>query len=123
LQKELTTYIPDVNARDAFSFPKLESLQYLRGVIREGLRLSHGVTARMPRLVPYPLEFEDWVIPPWTPVSMTVHDVHFDPEVYPEPLEFKPERWIGNPKAPDGESLEKYWVVFGKGPRMCLGIK
>lgn len=123
LRKELITAIPDVNAPGAFAFSKVEPLEYLRGVVREGVRLSHGVTARMPRIVTHPIQFQEWTIPPWTPVSMTMIDVHFDPDLYPEPTTFKPERWIGNPKAPDGESMEHYWVGFGKGTRMCLGMQ
>lgn len=123
LRKELFTAIPDITAANAFAFSKLEALEYLRGVVREGIRLSYGVTSRMPRLVNHPLQFREWSIPPWTPVSMTMMDVHFDPEIYPEPDTFKPERWIGNPKAPDGNSMEHYWVGFGKGTRMCLGMQ
>ena len=123
LRKELFAAIPDIHAPDAFAFSKVETLEYLRGVVREGIRLSHGVTARIPRIMTHPVAFQDWTIPPLTPVSMTVMDVHFDPEIYPEPLVFKPERWLGNPKAPDGESMEKYWVAFGKGTRMCLGMQ
>lgn len=122
LRKELFTAIPDLNAPDAFAFLKVESLEYLRAVAREGLRLSYGVTGRIPRLLTHPIQFQEWTIPPWTPVSMTMMDVHFDPELYPEPYTFNPERWLGNPKTPHGESLEKYWVPFGKGPRMCLGM-
>lgn len=35
------------------------------GVIREGLRLSHGVTTRLPRVAPMEsLRYKNWVIPP-----------------------------------------------------------
>ena len=54
---------------------------------------------------------------------MTIMDVHFDEKIYPKPKEFVPERWLGDPKAPDGNSLDRYFVAFGKGPRLCLGIK
>lgn len=123
LRKELFAAIPSINATDAFAFSRLERLEYLRGVVREGIRLSHAVTARMPRIVSHPIQFQEWTIPPWTPVSMTMVDVHFDSDIYPEPKMFKPERWMGNPKAPDGNSLEHYWVGFGKGTRMCLGMQ
>ncbi|KAF2434308.1 cytochrome P450, variant [Tothia fuscella] len=122
LREELWAAIPDINAADAFSYPKLEQLPYLKGVYREGIRLSHGVSARNPRLIPYPIEFNEWTIPAHTPVSMTIMNVTFDPEIFPEPNEFRPERWMNNPRAPDGQSLEQYWVNFGKGTRMCLGI-
>lgn len=52
--------------------------------------------------------------------------MNFDSEVYDEPNRFMPERWIGAggpPKAVDGSSLDSYFVGFGKGTRMCLGIK
>jgi cytochrome P450 len=58
-----------------------------------------------------------------TPISMTLMDVTFNEKLYPKPNDFVPERWLRNPKAPDGESLEKYWVAFGKRQRNCLGIK
>lgn len=40
-----------------------------------------------------------------------------DPAVFPEPLKFRPQRWIENPK------LSKYQVAFSKGSMSCLGIK
>jgi cytochrome P450 len=123
LRKELWEAIPDLSAPDAFAHQKLENLPYLRGCIREGIRLSHGVTGRNPRIWDTPLRFNEWTIPPGIPVSMTVTDVHFNEELYPKPKEFIPERWLNNPKAPDGSSMERYFVAFGKGPRQCLGIK
>ena len=85
--------------------------------------MSHGGSGRNPRIWTTPLEYRDWLIPPNVPVSMTITDVHFNNEIYPKPDEYEPERWAGNPKAPDGSSLERYFVAFGKGPRQCLGIK
>jgi cytochrome P450 len=123
LRAELFAAVPDLSAPDALSFGKLESLQYLRGCVREGIRLSYGVSCRIPRLIDTPVAYGDWVIPPGTPISMTILDIHFTETLYPKPYDFIPERWFNNPKAPDGESMEKYWVAFGKGPRNCLGIK
>ena len=40
-----------------------------------------------------------------------------DPEVYPNPDTFDPERWI----AGDAEKASKNWLVFGTGPHYCLG--
>lgn len=123
LRAELFTAVPDLSAPDAFSYQKLEKLQYLHGCVREGIRLSYGVSCRMPRLIDTPVAYGDWIIPPDTPISMTILDVQFNETLYPKPYNFVPERWFNNPKAPNNESLEKYWVAFGKGPRNCLGIK
>ena len=39
-----------------------------------------------------------------------------DPQVYPEPDVFDPDRWITG----DAESKTKNWLVFGAGPHDCL---
>ena len=49
---------------------------------------------------------------------MTIMDVHFNEEIYPNPKDFVPERWLGDAKAPDGNSLDRYFVAFGKGPKL-----
>jgi len=122
LRAELFEAVPNPSAPDAFAFHKMESLTYLHACVREGIRLSYVVSARMPRIIDTTVVFKDWVIPAGTPISMTMLDITFNEKLYPKPNDFVPERWLGNPKAPDGESLEKYWVAFGKGPRSCLGI-
>lgn len=49
---------------------------------------------------------------------MEPYSVLKDPEIFPEPFSFKPERWL------DKENrLDKYLVAFGKGSRGCIGIK
>jgi hypothetical protein len=45
--------------------------------------------------------------------------VHRNPEIFPEPTVFDPERWLQE----DSHDLDKYLVSFSKGPRSCLGIK
>ncbi|KAL2425367.1 Cytochrome P450 monooxygenase sdnE [Exophiala dermatitidis] len=120
LKAELKNAIPDPSA--PLSWVELEKLPYLTGCVREAVRMSYAVTTRNPRLFSKPITYNDWVIPPRTPVSMTIVDVNDDEDIFPEPRKFRPERWIGSPKAPDGSSLERYFVGFGKGTRSCLGI-
>lgn len=42
-----------------------------------------------------------------------------EPSVYPEPFKFIPERWIGD-YAPQ---MDRNFVPFAKGSRICVGIK
>jgi cytochrome P450 len=123
LRKELLDAIPDLHAPDAFNFRKLEGLPYLRGCVKESIRLSIGVSGRNARIWKTLLPYRDWVIPSGTTVSMNHQDILFNEDIFPDPQEIVPERWAGNPKAPDGNSLEQYFVAFGKGDRQCLGIK
>ncbi|KIX05158.1 uncharacterized protein Z518_06030 [Rhinocladiella mackenziei CBS 650.93] len=102
---------------------ELERLPYLTGVIQEGLRLSYGICTRLERIAPdETLFFHDshtdkqWAIPPGTPCSMTSILVHRNSDIFPEPMTFRPERWIENPR------LDKYLIAFSKGKMQCLGI-
>ena len=54
-----------------------------------------------------------------TVVSQGATIVHRNPEIFPDPTVFDPERWLQE----DSHDLDKYLVAFSKGPRTCLGIK
>jgi cytochrome P450 len=47
--------------------------------------------------------------------------VHLNPELFPDPHAFDPERWIRAQE--NGDRLESMIVAFSKGLRQCLGIK
>ena len=121
LREELEQALPDPTTK--LSWTDLEKLPYLNGCVRESVRMSHPVSTRNPRLHSKPLLYKDWTIPPRTPISMNLVDIGNDERIFPRAKTFNPERWMGNPKTEDGQSLERYFVVFGKGSRSCLGIK
>ncbi|KAL5337385.1 cytochrome P450 [Aspergillus crustosus] len=99
---------------------QLEQLPYFTGVMLEGLRLSYGVTARLPRIAPYnALKYKDWTIPPGTPISMSCLLMHHDESVFPDSYRFNPERWVD---PAERKRLEKYMVAFSKGSRVCIGM-
>ncbi len=54
---------------------------------------------------------------PQTVVSIGSTFVHFNPEIFPNPHQWRPERWLESP------DLDDWLVTFSKGPRMCLGVK
>ncbi|KAK0117766.1 hypothetical protein ONS95_012092 [Cadophora gregata] len=97
---------------------QLEKLPFLTGVVKESLRLSYGVSLRLPRIDPEkPMHFHDWVIPAGTAVSMSTVLIHQDENIFPDSKEFKPERWLGADKG-----LDRYMTAFSGGSRACLGI-
>ena len=118
LKTELASAMP-IAGRLA-SLQELEKLPYLSAVISEGLRISHSVSSRLSRVSPEnPIMIGKHEIPPRTPVSMTSVLVHENPDIFPEPRQFKPERWLqGNSNG----RLDRYLVPFSKGTRACLGI-
>lgn len=51
-------------------------------------------------------------------VLFPVMGIHHDPEIYPDPENFDPERFSAKNKA----SRHNYsFIPFGEGPRMCIG--
>lgn len=120
LREELVNAIPDPSS--TLDWQQLERLPYLTGVMREGIRLAYGIASRIPRVAYRDVNFRDWVIPAGTPISMTIVDMNHDESIFPNSFEFRPERWLNNPTTHNGNSLEKYFVGFGKGPRSCLGL-
>ncbi|KAF5357171.1 hypothetical protein D9756_006863 [Leucocoprinus leucothites] len=96
----------------------LEKLPYLTGVIKESLRLSHGVVSPLPRVVHEDTVVGGRLVPAGAVISMGQTFMHQHSDLFINPLKFDPDRWL------DGHSkeLDNYLVPFSKGPRMCLGI-
>ncbi|KAL4803097.1 cytochrome P450 [Aspergillus unguis] len=114
LKDELATLCDDP------SLVELEQLPYLTGVMLEGVRLSYGVSSRLPRIAPYnALKYKDWTIPPGTPISMTCLLMHHDESIFPDSYRFNPDRWTD---PAERKRLDKYMVAFSKGSRMCIGM-
>lgn len=115
LQGELWSVMPKRDT--AVSLTTLEQLPYLTAVVNEGLRLSHGVSSRMPRIAIYEkLQYGEWIIPQSTPVMQSSYLLHMDATTFPNPFTFSPQRWLDDPK------LTKCLFAFGRGSRACLGI-
>ncbi|PVI06026.1 putative P450 monooxygenase, partial [Periconia macrospinosa] len=130
----LCSYLPDAPSRPGLK--ALEHAPYLSAIISEGLRLSFGVSHRLPRIAPdTALEYEgtcngnvyNYVIPPGVPVSMTQMFIHLDPNIYAHPTSFDPNRWLESESMTDEEKeklkrRKHYLVPFSKGTRMCAGM-
>ncbi|KAL8868412.1 MAG: hypothetical protein Q9174_005012, partial [Haloplaca sp. 1 TL-2023] len=105
------------NRDQRFSMDILENMPYTRAVVKETLRYRPPVI-----MVPYVAKKSFPVTPNYTAPkgSMVIPSVWpalHDPEVYPQPDYFDPERWISG----DAEKAVKNWLVFGTGPHYCLG--
>jgi cytochrome P450 len=68
-----------------------------------------------PRLVKQPIEIGGFTYPPGVILFANAYLVHHDPQIYPEPYAFRPERFLENPPG------TYTWIPFGGGRRRCLG--
>ena len=88
--------------------------EYLDAVIKETLRLRPVIALVLRKLVE-PMEIGGRLLPAGVSVAPSIHLVHRDPETYPEPERFRPERFLEQPAG------TYTWIPFGGGVRRCLG--
>jgi cytochrome P450 len=88
---------------------------YLTATVQETLRRRPVLPNVEPRLVKQEFELGGWRYPPGVCLVPNAYLIHHDPEIYPEPYEFRPERFLD-------ESPGTYtWIPFGGGRRRCIG--
>lgn len=61
---------------------------------------------------------DDLTITKGTPVFVNVLAIHFDERIYPQPEQWLPERFLGQPES---DNLNYTFLPFGEGPRFCIG--
>ena len=119
---------PDVMARlqaeidgvlgcDPPTYQLVGQLKYLDQVVKEVLRMYPPVHAGM-RLAAVDLEFQNYRIPAGTRLMYSVYLSHRQPEYWPEPSRFDPERF--GPEQ-SRQRVPNSYVPFGGGPRNCIG--
>jgi cytochrome P450 len=95
---------------------KLAALPYLDATIKEVLRLRPVVPV-VGRVLKEATTIGGYELPAETAVGACIYLAHRNPDVYPEPDAFRPERFLDNP--PDPVS----WLPFGGGIRRCIGAQ
>ena len=88
--------------------------EYLEAVIKETLR-ARPVIADVARKLTAPLQIGGHRIPAGTFVLPAIAAIHYRPDLYPEPEQFRPERFLG------GRGDHYAWIPFGGGVRRCIG--
>jgi cytochrome P450 len=87
---------------------------YLTATIQETLRLRPVISIVLRHLTE-PVEIGGWELPAGVSVALSIYLAHRNPEVYPDPESFRPERFL---ESPPGTYT---WIPFGGGVRRCLG--
>jgi cytochrome P450 len=106
---------PAVQRRLAAELDAGEEDAYMTATINEVMRRRPVLPNAEPRLVKEPIEIGGITYSPGVVLIINSHLVHHDPEIYPDPYAFAPERFLG--KTPGTYT----WLPFGGGRRRCLG--
>jgi len=90
-------------------------LPYLSAVCQETLRLYPIAMSAFPRVVKQPIEIAGYALEPGTLVMPSIYLAHHRPAVYPDPKQFRPERFLERQFSP------YEYLPFGGGDRRCIG--
>merc|ERR1719225_1420552 len=96
----------------------VSQLVYTKATIYEIMRRSSIVPMGTTHSTERSIEFEGFTIPKNAHVIPLLYAVHMDPEVWDQPEEFRPERFL---TAENKVQKPKHFMPFGSGQRMCLG--
>ncbi|GIX86655.1 cytochrome P450 3A29 [Caerostris extrusa] len=103
------------------TYEAVQSMKYLDNVISETLRI-HPPAVRLDRLTgeDYKLGDTGVVIPKDTVVTVPIYAMHRDPDFFPDPETFKPDRFAAEERSKRNPYT---FMPFGAGPRNCVGMR
>ncbi|XP_051155980.1 cytochrome P450 4C1-like [Leptopilina boulardi] len=98
---------------------QIAELTYLDRVIKENLRMCPSVPM-IGRLLTKDIELDGFTVPKGTNLGLHIFCLHRDPEIWPDPLKFDPDRFL--PENCRNRNPYAY-IPFSAGPRNCIGMK
>ncbi len=108
LREELSTLGPDPDPGVLLTLP------YLDAVCKEAIRL-HPILAECARIPMQPMEIAGHRIEAGQALGISIVSIHHDPELYPQPGIYRPERFLER-----NYSVYEF-LPFGGGHRRCMG--
>ncbi len=112
---QLRAEVQEVTGGGPLQAKDVARLRYTDAVIREAMRFD-TLLPLVVRSLQRDLRIAGWDLPAGTIVAPSALLVHENPRIWPEPHEFRPERFLER-KVPTYE-----WLPFGGGHRRCLGV-
>ncbi|OKL61118.1 hypothetical protein UA08_03098 [Talaromyces atroroseus] len=124
-QKRLIQEVRDMSTESINSdgvpmVDKTDNLPYVDAVIKETLRLFAPLPGSEPRSLSQSSTIDGYAIPARTVVSISPYTLHRNPDVFPDPFKFNPERWLNSSQ--NLAQMKKCFWAFSSGGRMCIGI-
>ncbi|XP_022096159.1 cytochrome P450 10-like [Acanthaster planci] len=117
VQEKLYNEVSEVLQGGSVTVDKLKDLRYLKCCVKESSRMFMTIPGTS-RILDHDIVINDYNVPKGTYINMCFQVMCRDPEIFEEPNEYRPERWLDVRKAPD---MAFSHLPFGFGPRSCVG--
>lgn len=106
--------------------PTLSGCAFLRACIDETMRMTPPVAGVLPRQVlAGGLDVDGHHFPAGIELGVPIYAIHHNPEYFPQPFDYVPERWLADPSVnPMHDKLahaQSAYNPFSIGPRGCIG--
>ncbi|KAG9440792.1 hypothetical protein H6P81_020957 [Aristolochia fimbriata] len=119
IQEEIDT---QVGKKRNVDYGDISNLPYLQATIKEVMRLYPAAPLSVPHQAAEDCEVAGFRVPAGTRVMVNLWKIQRDPEVWDEPEEFRPERFLTTHKDLDVRGQQFKYIPFGSGRRSCPGI-
>lgn len=123
MQKKVREEILQVLAKHdgQITYEGMQEMKYLGQVIDETLRMYPPLPILNRTCTkPYTLPDTDITIEEGTNISIPIYGIQHDPEYFPDPERFDPDRFSDENK---GNIIPYTYLPFGEGPRVCIGLR
>lgn len=112
--EQLVNELTAVLQGSAPTLEQLNQMPYLDAVVKESLRIITPVPWNG-RVLSQPTQLLGHDLPAGTEVMVSLYHTHHQPDLYPQPERFQPQRWFSQDPSP------YEYVPFSAGPRTCIG--
>ena len=97
------------------SMEEINTLHFADACLRESLRL-YSVVPTVARVNAEDITVGDYYLPRGSTLLVLIQGVHHNPQYWPEPMKYDPDRFLGK------QEIQPYtFLPFVEGPRMCIG--
>jgi len=122
IQEKLRNEVRTINYHDGIpALADTDKLLYLDAVLKETLRLFPINAGSQYRVSKKPVVIYDLNVPAGTMCDMQALTLNRDPEVFENPDNFEPERWMIPRESQRFKEMNRQLWTFSSGQRMCLG--
>ncbi|XP_072337059.1 cytochrome P450 3A8-like [Scyliorhinus torazame] len=116
LQQEIDEAFPN---KATPTYDRVMQLEYMEMVISETLRLFPPAP-RIERMCKKDVQLNGVTVPKGMAIVIPAYVLHHDPAYWPEPEEFRPERFSKENRESRDPNI---YLPFGMGPRNCIGMR